>query len=166
MAGVEFFSPPSFCHQEPRGDQRERLMMVPAAPVTNLVVGQSRFALAPLDTLLDPMLCLGDPREFDQRRLDRGVGQVVVGLDDLLFVAIPVADHHQDFGMAGSALGRAPHHAPLDDLDDQGPFFAVADIDLGPTYLITVPRGAGVKRAAIGGGVGATPEGQVSAAEL
>ena len=39
-AGVYFFSPPLFLRQEPRRQERERLMVMPAKPVANLILRQ------------------------------------------------------------------------------------------------------------------------------
>ena len=47
-------------------------MMMPADPTANLVVGQSRLALAALEAFFNPMLCLGHTRELRQRH--RAVG--------------------------------------------------------------------------------------------
>ena len=70
-AGVHFFSPPGFLHQEPRGDQSQRLVMMPALPGPHLVVGQTRLARGPLQALLDPMLGLECPGELRQGRVQR-----------------------------------------------------------------------------------------------
>ncbi len=53
IAGVHFFPPLGFQHQEPRGDERENLMVMPAAPVANFVMRQSGLTLAALDRFLD-----------------------------------------------------------------------------------------------------------------
>ena len=44
-AGVRIFSPPRLLVQEPRGQQRQGLVMMPRYPVPHLVVGQPRLAL-------------------------------------------------------------------------------------------------------------------------
>ena len=67
-AGVYFFPPPAFLRQEPGGQQRKRLMVMPANPIPNLILGQPRIALGPLKTLLDSMLCLGDAGKLAQGR--------------------------------------------------------------------------------------------------
>ena len=64
IAGVHFFSPQAFGHQEPGRDEREGLMVVPALPIPNLVVRQTRFALSTLNTLLDAMFGLGHSAEL------------------------------------------------------------------------------------------------------
>ena len=50
IAGVHFFPPQGFRHQKPCGNERKRLMMVPARPMTHLIVRQPGFALTPLET--------------------------------------------------------------------------------------------------------------------
>src|SRR3989304_7699001 len=56
IAGVHFFPPPRFAHQEPGRNQAKRDMMVPSEPVSHLVLGHARLALGTLDALLDPVL--------------------------------------------------------------------------------------------------------------
>src|ERR1700730_11006582 len=94
-AGVYFFSPAGFLHQEPGGDERERLMMMPADPIANLVVGQSRLALSALEAFFNPMLRLGHARELGQRRLDGSVGEIVIVLPRA--VVFRAAQDHQSF---------------------------------------------------------------------
>jgi hypothetical protein len=65
-AGVRIFSPPRLLIQEPRGQQRQGLVMMPGDPVPHLVIGQARLPLAALQALLDPMRQLGHPAEFHQ----------------------------------------------------------------------------------------------------
>lgn len=72
-AGVYFFSPPVFLCQKPSGQERKRLMVMPADPIAHLILGQPRSALGPLKTLLDAMLRLGDADKLAQRRLGRGI---------------------------------------------------------------------------------------------
>ena len=78
IAGVHFFPPPRFQHQEPCGHQGKRDMMVPTKPCSHLIVGQPGFALATLETLFDPVVCFGHPRKLVPRRCDRRVRQIVV----------------------------------------------------------------------------------------
>ena len=61
IAGVQFFPPQNFEHQKPRGYQRQDLMVMPAQPIPNLVVGQTRFALAALDRFFDAVCLLRQP---------------------------------------------------------------------------------------------------------
>ena len=67
-AGVYFFPPPVFLRQKPRRQQRECLMVMPANPIANLILGQPRIALGPLQALLDPMLGFGHAGKLRQRR--------------------------------------------------------------------------------------------------
>src|SRR5215469_7971233 len=64
MVGVFFFPADSFEYQKPNGQQRERLMVMPAGPRSGLVVRQTGFAFAALETLLDAPARLGRAREF------------------------------------------------------------------------------------------------------
>src|SRR3954465_7809182 len=79
-AGVSFFPPAGLARQEPRGDQRQHLMVVPPGPGPHLVVRQTRLTLGPLEALLDAMSRLRHTGELGHRRVRRGVGQVVVDL--------------------------------------------------------------------------------------
>ena len=63
-AGVWIFSPPRLLVQEPRGQQRQGLVVMPRYPVPHLVVGQPRLALRALEAFLDPVRCLGHAREL------------------------------------------------------------------------------------------------------
>src|SRR5437764_6279696 len=80
-AGVRIFSPPRLLVQEPRGQQRQGLVMMPRYPIPHLVVGQPRLTLGALEAFFDPMLRLGYTREL--RQFDSGVGvrQVVIMLE-------------------------------------------------------------------------------------
>jgi hypothetical protein len=80
-AGVRIFPPPRLPIQEPRGQQRQGLMVVPASPGPHLIVGQPRLALGPSEAFLDPMSRPGHPGQLLQRLLGIGVGQVVVMLE-------------------------------------------------------------------------------------
>ena len=84
-------------------------MMVPALPVTNLVVGQARFALGTLDTFFDAMFGFGRAGELCFVGISSSVGQVVIGLDDVPRVTLPETDHDQDFFVAFLPLsGHVP----------------------------------------------------------
>ena len=67
-AGTAFFPPTRLHHEEPRRDQRQRHVVVPAPPVPHLVLTQARLALGALQALLDPVRRLRHPGEFRQRR--------------------------------------------------------------------------------------------------
>src|SRR5262245_64704966 len=80
-AGVRIFSPPGFLRQEPGGQQRQGLVVMPTLPGPHLVVGQPRLPLGTLQALLDPVLRLEDPRELPQRVAQHRVAQQVVLLE-------------------------------------------------------------------------------------
>ena len=64
IAGVHFFPPLGFGHQEPCGDEREHLMMMPAFPVANLVVRQPGLTLGSLDAFFNTVFGLRRASEF------------------------------------------------------------------------------------------------------
>ena len=107
-------------------------MVVPALPVANLVVGQTRFALGALDTFFDAVFGFGHAGELHGVSISSCVGQVVIGLDDVSGVTFPETDDNQDFCVTFLPLVRSRDHATLDHLDDERAFRAVAHIDLGP----------------------------------
>jgi hypothetical protein len=71
-AGVCFFPPPRLLREKPGRQQRERLMMMPATPCANFVIGQPGFALGSLQALFDAVLRLAHAGEFTKRRVVRG----------------------------------------------------------------------------------------------
>ena len=79
-AGTDFFPRPQFIVEKPGGDQREGLMVVPAAPRADLIVRQTALALATLQAFFNPMLRFGDLRQFAARRIGRGAAEVIVML--------------------------------------------------------------------------------------
>ena len=93
-AGVNFFPLPRFLRQEPGGDQGQGLMMMPATPRADLVVGQARLALGALETLFNSMPRLDHACELRRRRIGRGVGQVIVVVERRIRMALP--NHDQD----------------------------------------------------------------------
>ena len=93
------------------------MMMLPARPMAHLIVGQARFALAALYTVLEAMFGFGHTGELPQWGLGRSVGQVIIDLHHLLVVAIAVAHDHQHLLVALLPSGRARHHASFDYLD-------------------------------------------------
>ena len=130
IAGVRFFPPQSFEHEKPHGDQRQDLMVMPAQPIPNLVVGQTRFALAALDRFFDAVCLLRDPGEFLEGRFGRGIRQIGVVLDVPRF--LPVADHDQHLlGTDASLLGPGLN-APRQDVHTQRFFVTVTHRDAGP----------------------------------
>ena len=137
IAGVHFFPPPGFADQEPSSNQRERLMMVPAFPIANLVIGQSSFTLGALYTFLDAMFRLGDAGEFSQLYVCRSVGQGVVGLEDAAVVALAKTNHNEYFFMSLLASMSAAHDASLDGFDDEWSLCTITHVDGGPLFVLT-----------------------------
>ncbi len=88
------------------------MMMVPAFPVANLVVGQTRFALGALNTFFDAMFGFGRTWELRFFRISSCVGQVVVGLDDAPRVTFPETDNDQDFFVAFLSLVHVCGNVP------------------------------------------------------
>ena len=58
------------------------MMVLPADPVTNFVVGHAGFAFAAFEALFNPMGRFGHAHEFQQRGAFGRVAQVVVALHD------------------------------------------------------------------------------------
>ena len=73
-AGDHLFPPPGFPGQEPGGDERQRLVVVPPLPGPHLIVGQARLPLGTLQAFFDAMLGLEHPRELRQLCVQRRVG--------------------------------------------------------------------------------------------
>ena len=127
IAGVHFFPPPRFCDQEPRGDQRQCLMVMPAAPVTDLVVCQARFALGASQAFFDAVFGLGGAGELGERSFGGRVREVVIRLRHGRLVAVPVADHDQHFVIGGFlAFVVVGADAAFQHLDDERSLRAVA----------------------------------------
>src|SRR5262249_50899168 len=135
IAGVHCFSPLGFWDQKPGCQERQRLMLLPARPIAHLIVGQTRFALAALYTVLDAMCGFRHTGKLPQRGLRRSVGQVIIDLHPLLVVAIAVAHDHHPLLVALLPSVRARHHASFDPLDHQGAFRAIADINPLPDVI-------------------------------
>ena len=108
-AGVRIFSPPRFLGEEPRGDERQGLMMMPARPSANFIIGQARLALGPLQAIFDSMLRLCHARQLRERRLWGGVGKMVVVFERIVGLN-PLAGDKQQFLGACSASWRSPSH--------------------------------------------------------
>jgi len=109
-AGVYFFSPPVFLRQEPDGQQRKRLMVMPTDPIANLILGQPRITLRPPKAFLDSMLRFGHAGKLRQSRFGQGIGEIYrtrmimaqTGVDE----KDSFGEHKQvDWG-GGSSLGK------------------------------------------------------------
>ena len=116
IAGVDFFSLLRFLREEPVGHQRKCLMMMPAAPRANFVVGQAAFPLGALETFFDAMSRLAHAGELLQRRLGQRIREIVIVLHRA--IRLTFANHHQRFveAVAGRGLGA---DADLDRFDHQ-----------------------------------------------
>src|SRR5581483_6133335 len=105
-------------------------MMMPAAPRSNLVVRQARFALGTLQALLDAMLRIEDTGKLRQRRLRAGARKSIIVFERT--VRLLLAEHHQDLFRSRAASIGLRRHAPLQGFDDQRPFLPRAYLDRGP----------------------------------
>src|SRR6266487_6143795 len=135
IAGVHFFPPSGFSHQKPCGQERKRLMMLPTPPITDLIVRQTRFALASLETFFNAMFGFGHPGKFPQGRLRHCIGQIIVNLHHLLLVAVPGAYHHQCLLLTLLTPMGSGDHPSLHGLNHQGTFTAIAHVDPLPGSL-------------------------------
>ena len=99
--------------------------MVPARPVPHLIVAQARIALAASNALLDAVLGFRDPRHFLHRSIDRTrVNEVII-----VFVTAVALQFARDKQPLFRTRRRAQfrRHPARHRLDDQRPFFAIAD---------------------------------------
>src|SRR5260370_3156390 len=110
-------------------------MMVPTGPMAHLIIGQTGFTLAALETFFNPMFCFGHPGKFLQGRLGCRVGQVIIHLHDLLLITVAVADHHQRLLIALLTPMGTRCYASFDHVDDQGAFRSIADVDPLPGVI-------------------------------
>src|SRR5260370_7685034 len=129
-------------------------MMLPAGPIAYLIIGQTRFALAPLETFFDAVFSIGRAGQVIVRGLRERIGKIIGHFHDLILVTVTVAYHRQQFLVALLPPMGSGDHTPFDHLDHQWPFRTVADID--------APPGRSVKRLAPGhnalpGACGVTP---------
>ena len=139
-AGVRFFPPPGFQRQEPGGDERQGLMMMPPLPGADLVVGQTRFAFGPLQALFDPVLRFEHPREFGPGRVERRVRQQVIMFPTA--VTLSLAEHHQEFRCLRRLAFGTRLHQRARGLHYHRPFRAVTHVDGLPS--VRWQRGAPV----------------------
>ena len=110
--------------------------MLPAGPIADLIIGQTRFALAPLETFFDAVFRLGHAGKLLQRGLRDRIGQIIVHFHDLILVAVTVAYHRQQFLVALLTPMGSGDHTPFDHLDHQRPFRTIADIDAPPGRIV------------------------------
>src|SRR5450432_2580403 len=130
IAGGDPFPPVGFTHQKPRGDERENLMVMPAAPVANFVMRQARLALAAFDRFLNAMGRQGHAGELLRRRLARSVREVEVVLGRALVVQ-RANDDERLIVLHDAPVDLGPDAARRD-LYFQGTLVPVADVDPRP----------------------------------
>src|SRR5271165_5584534 len=132
-AGVWIFSPPRLLIQEPRGQERQGLVMMPGDPVSHLIVRQPGFPLGPLEALLDAMCRLRDAGQFFQRRIGVRTRQVIIKLESMIRLTLP----GQEQQLLGA--GPLPLRPSLDPafyrFDHQRSFLSVTHLDPGPSIL-------------------------------
>ena len=107
--------------------------MMPTFPRPNLVFRQTGLALGTLEAFLNAMLGLGHTAKFQQRRVSRGVGKIIVVLPGP--VALALAGYHQDFLWANAPTFRFGQHSPLDHLYHQRSLVARPHLDRLPSRL-------------------------------
>src|SRR3954451_7555106 len=129
-AGVCIFPPPGFLAQEPGGQQRQALVVVPALPRPDLIVRQAGLALGLLDALLYPVLRLVHPRHLFWRGASYLVAQQVVMLETAVGLLLP-EDQQQLRHVGRLALCLGLHQRP-GHLRQQRPLLAVAHLDRLP----------------------------------
>src|SRR5215468_11680729 len=110
-------------------------MMLPTPPITHLIVRQTRFALASLETCFNAMCGCGHPGKFPQGRLRHRIGQIIVPLHHLLLVAVTIAYHHQRLLITLLTPRGSGDHPSLHGLNHQGTFTAIAHVEPLPGFL-------------------------------
>jgi len=130
------FSPSGFPHQEPRGQERQRVLLLPPCPMAPLIVGQTGFTLATLETCFQAMCRFGHPGTCPKWRLGWSVGQGILHLHHLRLVAVTVADHHQRLLVALLTPMGYRDHPSLHRLNHQRTLAAIAHLDPVPGCLI------------------------------
>ena len=133
MAGVWIFSPPRFLVEEPRGDERQRLVVMPPDPVADLIVTQARVALATVEAFFDAMFRLGHASELAEGRGGVSVREVVIVFECPIQLTFAGDEQHL---VGACAAGRcAGLNAAVRDLDFQRSLLAIAHVELGPRRL-------------------------------
>ena len=110
--------------EEPGRQDREGHVVMPADPGSDLVVGQSCFALGPLEAFFDQVAILGNSNEFGKRD-----GQVCIGkIEAILGIVLEGAGHQERLygtdvllilGLNGNADRLDFHGAHLSRTDDK-----------------------------------------------
>src|SRR4029453_7923287 len=109
-------------------------MMLPTPPITHLIVRQTRFALAPLETFFNTMFGFGHPGKFPQGCLWHRIGQIIVNLHYLVLVAVTVAYHHQRLLLTVLTPMGSGDYPSLHRLNHQRTFTAIAHVDPLPGF--------------------------------
>src|SRR5438445_12226099 len=125
--GVHIFSPPGFLRQEPGGDDRQGLMMMPATPRSNLIERQACLSLGPLQTLLAAMLRIEDTGKLRQQCLRARAREGIIVFERP--IRLLLAEHHQDLFRSRAASIGLRRHAPLHGFDDQRSFLTRSYLD-------------------------------------
>lgn len=128
------FPPIGFQHQEPRGQSRERLLLLPPCPRPHLRVGPTGFALAPRETCFDAMFRFGHAGQLPEWGLRDGMGQIRVDFHDLVLIAVTGAKHHPQFLVTLLTPVGSGDHTPFDDLHHPGTFGTIAASDAPPGH--------------------------------
>src|SRR6266446_4327285 len=111
-------------------------MLLPDGPMAYLIIGQTRFALATLETFFDAMFSLGHSGQLIQQGLRDRIGQIIVHFHDLILVAVTGAYYRQQFLVALLPPMGSGDHTPFGRLDHQRPFRTIADIDTPPGRIL------------------------------
>src|SRR5712691_2540025 len=110
-------------------------MLLPARPMAHLIIRQTGFALAALETCFDAVFSLRHPGTCPKWRLGGRVGQGIIHLHHLLLVAITGADHHQRLLVALLTPMGSRYHLSLHRLNPQRTLAAIAHIDPLPSFI-------------------------------
>ena len=132
-AGVQFFPPPCLLIQEPRGQERQGLVVMPGDPVPHLVVSHAGLPLGTLKTLLDAMRRLRDAGQFFQRYVRVRIRQVIIKFEGIIRWTLP--RHEQQLLGAGSPPFSPSLYPTFPRFDHQRSLLPVTHLDLGPSIL-------------------------------
>jgi hypothetical protein len=72
-AGTVFFPRSQFADEKSGSEERERLVVIPATPRPDLIIGQPALAFTALQAFLNAMFGIGDAGQFRPRRLGRSI---------------------------------------------------------------------------------------------
>src|SRR6266852_5185067 len=109
-------------------------MMLPTRPIAHLIVRQTCFALASLETFFDTMFGFGHSGKLPKGRLRHRIGQIIVNLHHFLLVAVAVTAHHHHLLIALLTPMGSRHHTSFDCLHHHRPFTPIAHVDPLPGF--------------------------------